>query len=307
MIVTLTPWTVSEADLRFRKYAMVSVLSGLVVASVVSILPLPEVADLPKERTTRLAEIILPPPEPIKPPVVEIPKVEPPKVVEKKPEKPKPKEPEVIVAEAPQTVKQAKEKAKTSGLLAFQDQLQAMRDQVPQSELQDTATISRGSGHAAELERSIITSRGPASKKASVNTATLSRETGGIALAGRETTIVEAVAEEVDRTGAIRLVEPDLTGTRSIEEIRRVFDANKGAIFSIYNRALRKDPTLLGKVVLELVIEPDGTVSTCEVLTSELGSEELITRVVRRVQLFDFGAKEVGVTKISYPVHFLPT
>ena len=100
---------------------------------------------------------------------------------------------------------------------------------------------------------------------------------------------------------------PDLTGTRSIEEIRRVFDANKGAIFSIYNRALRKDPTLLGKVVLELVIEPDGTVSACEVLTSELGSEELITRVVRRVQLFDFGAKDVGVTRISYPVHFLPT
>ena len=61
MIVTLTPWTVSEADLRFRKYAMVSVLSGLVVASVVSIVPLPEEADLPKERTTRLAEIILPP------------------------------------------------------------------------------------------------------------------------------------------------------------------------------------------------------------------------------------------------------
>ena len=91
------------------------------------------------------------------------------------------------------------------------------------------------------------------------------------------------------------------------EEVRRVFDVNKGAIFSIYDRALRQDPTLLGTVVLELVIEPDGTVSACEVLTSELQSEELIARVVRRVQLFDFGEKDVVFTRTSYPVHFLPT
>jgi hypothetical protein len=126
-------------------------------------------------------------------------------------------------------------------------------------------------------------------------------------MTGRETTIVEAVETEVAETGAMRLVKPELSGVRSIEEIRRVFDANKGAIFSIYNRALRKDPTLLGKVVLELVIQPDGTVSACEVLASELQNDELVARVVRRVQLFNFGERDVAVTRISYPVHFLPT
>jgi hypothetical protein len=55
------------------------------------------------------------------------------------------------------------------------------------------------------------------------------------------------------------------------------------------------------------VIEPDGTVSACEVLTSELQSEELIARVVSRVQLFDFGEQDAAVTRISYPVHFLPS
>lgn len=307
MIVTATPWTVSEADVRFQNTVVKALAAGLAASLLVSIVPLPEPAEIEDDRRPQLAEIILPPPEPTPPPVIELPKVEPPKPIEKKPEPIKPKEPEVIVAEKPQTVKQAKEKAKVSGLLAFQDQLQAMREQVNDADLQDTAAIARGTGSAAELERAIITSRGPGARKASVNIATLSMETGGIALTGRETTIVEALDEEVAATGAMRLVEPDLSGVRSIEEVRRVFDANKGAIFSIYNRALRKDPSLLGKVVLELVIEPDGTVSACDVLTSELQSEELITRVVRRVQLFDFGAKEVGVTRISYPVHFLPT
>jgi hypothetical protein len=67
-----------------------------------------------------------------------------------------------------------------------------------------------------------------------VNTGALSKETGGIALAGRETTIVEAVEDErAASTGAMRLVQPTVCGVRSIGEVRRVFDANKGAIFSI--------------------------------------------------------------------------
>lgn len=308
MIVTVIPWDVSDSDKRFHRALSYALLAGVLSSVAVSLVPLPVVDLSEVQREVRIAEIILPPPEPVKPPVIERPKVEPAKPVEAKPEiKPKPEQPQAIVSEAPQTVKQAKEKAKVSGLLAFQDQLQAMRNEVADDSLQDTSALVRGAGQAAELQRAVLTSNGPGARKASVNTAALSRETGGIALSGRETTVVEAVEEEVAATGAVRLVKPDISGVRSIEEIRRVFDANKGAIFAIYNRALRKDPTLLGKVVLELVIEPDGTVSACEVLTSELASEELITRVIRRVQLFDFGPKDVTTTRISYPVHFLPT
>ena len=194
-----------------------------------------------------------------------------------------------------------------SGLMAFQDQLKAMREPVATNTVQDTASLTRGAGEAARLERSLLTSNSTSARRASVNTAVLPNQIGGIALAGRESTIVDAPEEEVVATGAVRLIKPDLSTVRSIEEVRRVFDANKGAIFSIYNRALRKDPSLLGKVVLQLVIEPDGTVSACDILTSDLADEELVSRVMRRVQLFDFGERNVSVTKISYPVHFLPS
>ena len=89
--------------------------------------------------------------------------------------------------------------------------------------------------------------------------------------------------------------------------MRRVFDSNKGAIFAIYNRALRRDPTLQGKVVLELVIDPSGQVTDCRVVASELLDEGLVGKIVSRIRLFSFGKREVGVTTISYPVHFLPT
>jgi outer membrane biosynthesis protein TonB len=308
MIATITPWDISEADRKFQRVLAYSLLAGLLSSLAVSLVPLPERGVNEEPVPPRLAEIILPPPKPIQPPEVKRPEVKPPEVVETKPKpRPEPKPEPAVVAEKPQTVKQAQEKARVAGLLAFQDQLQAMRDQMDATQLNDTSALVRGSGEAAKLERAVLTSSAATARKASVNTAALSQETGGIAMTGRETTIVEAVETEVAETGAMRLVKPELSGVRSIEEIRRVFDANKGAIFSIYNRALRKDPTLLGKVVLELVIQPDGTVSACEVLASELQSDELVARVVRRVQLFNFGEKDVAVTRISYPVHFLPT
>ena len=55
------------------------------------------------------------------------------------------------------------------------------------------------------------------------------------------------------------------TGTgkasRSEEEIALVFDRNKGAIYSIYTRALRDKPDLQGKLVLELTISPQGEIT----------------------------------------------
>ena len=307
MIMTTVPWMPSQADIRFQRQAFVTLALALALSVIISLIPLPGPIKTVKETKTRFAEIIMPELASPSPPVIELAKPKPkPAEVKPKPE-PLEKPPQVLVAEQPQTVKQAREKAKVSGLMAFQDQLKSMREAVDTSTMQDTASLTRGAGEAARIERSVLTSNSASARRASVNVAALSNQTGGIALAGRESTIVDAPEAEVATTGAVRLIKPDLNAVRSIEEVRRVFDANKGAIFSIYNRALRKDPSLLGKVVLELVIEPDGTVSACDVLTSDLADEELIGRVMRRVQLFDFGERNVAVTKISYPVHFLPT
>ena len=92
-----------------------------------------------------------------------------------------------------------------------------------------------------------------------------------------------------------------------MEDIRREFDRNKGAIFAIYNRALRADPTLQGKVVLELVIDPSGAVQDIRVVASEFADEALVAKILKRIRLFNLGAQEVGTTTISYPVHFLPS
>jgi outer membrane biosynthesis protein TonB len=256
-----------------------------------------------EELPPQLARIMLEKPEPPPPP--------PPPPRAKEEPKPEPKElpkPEVKAETTPKpepTVADVREKAAISGLLAFKDSFADMRDAVDVSKLQDTASIQRGAGEAASIDRSVMTSK-HGTRSAGVNVAALSRDTGGIALAGRETTKVDA-PENSAGTGGVKAPRQVNARERSIEEIRRVFDSNKGAIFAIYNRALRQDPTLMGKVVLQLVISPSGQVMDCQVVASELADVAVVDKIVNRVRLFDFGKRDVGTTTISYPVHFLPT
>ncbi len=83
-------------------------------------------------------------------------------------------------------------------------------------------------------------------------------------------------------------------------------DKSKGAIYALYNRALRRDPTLQGKLVLKLTIEPSGAVSLCEVLSSELTDDELLRKLVKRIKLFRFDAKDVATITTTKPIDFFP-
>ncbi|MEZ5557329.1 MAG: AgmX/PglI C-terminal domain-containing protein [Pseudomonadales bacterium] len=299
------PWDLGRPDVkRLRRWLggcfVVLFLCGLVLP----FLPLPEPdRKVLEELPPQLARIVLEKPKPVIPPPPPAPEVKEPEQVKEKPPEPKP-EPQTTPKPEP-TVADAREKAAVSGLLAFKDAFADMRDAVDVSKLQDTAAIQRGAGEAATIDRSVLTSK-QGTRSAGVNVAALSRETGGVALSGRETTRVE-VPEGSEGNGGVRAPKPIDPRQRSIEEIRRVFDANKGAIFAIYNRALRSDPTLQGKVVLELIIDPSGHVAGVQVVASELADEELVAKIVNRVRLFDFGKREVGTTTINYPVHFLPT
>lgn len=317
------PWMVSpEEERRFRRI-LLGVCGVLLSLSVIApYLPLPEpepptIEALPP----RLAKLILDKPVPPKPkavpppqPVVEAtpqPKPEP------KPEpKPKPMtkpkveapKPETRVAQAPKPDPDAaRKKAAQSGLLAFSDSLADLRDNPKLDKLRDSARVSDAGKTAARTERALLTSKVTVAS-GGIDTTRLSRDTGDVGLAQRGTTrVASPVATDAARSNAA----PAAAGkarqaARSIEEIQMVFDRNKSAIYGMYNRALRSNPTLQGKLVLRLTIAPDGRVVDCAVVSSELADPELGGKVVARVKMFDFGAKDVDVVTLTYPIDFLP-
>jgi TonB family protein len=275
-------------------------------------LPSPEVDPYVEEIPPRIARLLLeqkpppppppqvrePEPEPVPPqpdPVVE---PEPQKVVETLPE-PQPEPPPV------DTRKLARERAEAA-LLPFTEDLAALTDSDLIDKVADNRPLTASVGEAARNERSMITSKAGAAS-GGINTASMSRNTGGSGLGARATTQVEspvAAVGQADR--GTRRSGNSGKPSRSREEIELVFDRNKGAIFALYNRALREDPTLAGKLVLRLTIAPSGEVTFCEVVSSELGNEDMERKLVQRVKLFRFEARDVEAVTTTKPIDFFP-
>ena len=295
------PWTATQDDdKRFRKYTLIALFVFVIFAVVVPLLPVKEVErEELEEIPPQLAKIELEKKE-LPPP----PEVEKEKPVEKKVEpKPKPK-PKVKPKPKPkQTVEQARDKAALSGLLQFKDDLQEMRDSVDKEKLSNNE-LSRAAGEAKKIERSIITGK-TGSTSGGINTSKLSRNTGGAALSGRETTKVSGPVAKLGKGDGSGSGDGSSSG-RSDESVRKIFDRNKGSIFSIYNRALRKDPALQGKVTIKLVIEPSGAVSSVKLVSSELNNPALESKLISRIKLVNFGAEDVSQTTVNYSFDFLP-
>ena len=310
---SVLPWNTGVVeDVRFRRWLLHGLGIFLMMAIILPFMPAPEVTKVPlkKERShyTRLIieEKPLPPPPVIKKEQPRKKLVQEKKVVEKK--KPKP-----VVKEKPKPVKkskpvdltkQARDKAAKSGVLAFADDLAAMRQKVDVSKLK-TSDLKRGAAQAAKARRNLLTSKAAASV-GGISVASLSSDTGGVALSARETTKIDAPVGESGEWADEAVADASDYSGRTSESVRRIMDANKGAIFAIYNRALRKDPALAGKVLFNMVIEPSGVVSGVELVSSELTDSALVRKILARIKLINFGDEPVAQTNVNYSFDFLP-
>jgi len=300
-------WSSCKAeDKTFFSIVRKSLLAFLIMALAMPWLPVPEILREEKvKEQPQLATVVIQKKELPKPVLKPLSKPKP-KVVKAKP-KPKPKvKPKKKVAPKPvDLVKKARENASVAGVLAFQDDLAAMRDAI-QIDRVARSDLTRGSAKAEKFERKVISSN-IKSSSGGINTATLSADTGGIALSGHTTTKIQSVPPGSGGL-SVKAEKPNASkiGGRSDEAIRRIMDVNKGAIFSIYNRALRKDPSLQGRFVFELTIEPSGTVSSIKLLSSELNNDSLARKILSRIRMIRFGAEEVLKTRVNYSFDFLP-
>lgn len=316
---SVLPWQtgVSE-DIRFKKWLIHGLGILLVLAAILPFFPIPEaVVVVPQEEKKQYTRLILE--ERVIPPVVAKPIEKKPKpipvpvkkevakktpvvpIVKAKPiVKPKP----IVKTKPVDLMKQARDKAAKTGVLAFADDLAAMRQQVDVSKVKKS-NLTRGASQAAKSERKLLTAKAKASV-GGISSAQLSQDTGGVALSSRETTTIDApTGMAYDDTDYAAGSDSDYTG-RSAESVRQVMDSNKGAVFAIYNRALRKDPSLAGKMLFRMVIEPSGSIASVELLSSELADNALVQKILRRIKMINFGAATVEQTDVNYSFDFLP-
>jgi protein TonB len=291
------PWSpTEEVERRFRKVVRNAFIVFAIFAILIPLLPVRErdlakAPDIPDRIVKLVLEKKIPPPPP------------PPKIEEKKPEPEK----KVEAPKPPPPKPDARERAQNAGLLKLQDQLADLRDNAILDKAAQTKNLTGKIGEETRSERSLITSK-VGTSSGGINTASLSRGYGGGAgsLTGHNTTQVSSSTLAAQGTNKVERGAGSGKATRSEEEIALVFDKNKGAIYALYTRALRDKPDLQGKLVLELTIASDGSVSRCEVVSSELNDPELERKLVARIKLFRFEAKDVGTITVTKPIDFFP-
>jgi hypothetical protein len=70
--------------------------------------------------------------------------------------------------------------------------------------------------------------------------------------------------------------------------IETVFDRNKGQLYRLYRLALKDQPDLKGKIVLEIQIGAAGVPLRCDVKSSQLHAPDLENKLCERIKLFRF-------------------
>jgi outer membrane biosynthesis protein TonB len=335
----LMPWSKeAESERRFRKAIMVAMfwclLFGIVIPMVT--IPIPDRTKVIMEIPARMAMLLkeeappVPPPKPAK--IKEPEKTAEPEIAKKeKSEKVKPKKTvkaEKKVAKKVEVPKPkgkkgavAKKKKRNVGVLAFKSSFTDLIDEVPVAALGSDARVNKVKARIpgeAKASRSLVASQASGGGSSGIGNFGVSRNLGnggkgggsGYGNAGQiggvgTGRVESAMAGMKEEAG--RLLSDGAAASRTDEEIQIVFDRYKATLYRIYNKELRKDPTLKGRITLRLTIESNGEVSMCQSESSDLGSKVLIDKIVARVKRFNFGPKE-GVPQITirYPIDFLP-
>ncbi len=244
----------------------------------------------------RLARLIMekkvePPPPPPKEEIKE----------EKPKEEPKPEAPRE------QQVEKAREKA-TRALSEAKKELSALQDLASAFDMGDAQPLTRAGAAAGGISRDMITSR---SGKGSGGVNIGSTSSGGSEAGGSKLAAVQMAKVESNLgSGGIGPTRKNASGKleRTTEEIRRIIDRNNGALNAIYQRALRSNPTIKGTIIVRLVIAANGSVTVCEMVSSELGDPETERKLLSRLKAIDFGAIE-GVIPWDdkYTINFFPS
>lgn len=319
------PWN-QEAGERKRLFAVATLVVPLflVAAAYITWVELPEQDRKEREALPpQLAKLIVEKQEPPPPPELKAPEPEPePEKPEEQPvaepepvpqppaPEPEPEpEPEPQVAEKPEPIQQdvekAREKAKNTGILAMGDELSKLSALGKSVKLDTPATVTTAEPIARKTSDTLA-QKANTGRSSGVDESGLTRETREVALAERQRAQVEEAEEVVAQAKAAEREQQAAASKRSREELRRTMDANKSAIYSIYNRELRRKPSLQGSVTPELVIEESGAVSSCSVVESTLNEPALEKKICNRLRLVDFGARPgVDRTTIRYPIELL--
>jgi len=124
---------------------------------------------------------------------------------------------------------------------------------------------------------------------------------GGGSIAGGETGVVSG---EKRVSGVVKSEAPAVDGELDPGIVSKEVRSRLGAIKACYERALKRNPSLSGKVVVHWTITAAGTVSGIDVESDTMGDSEVASCIKSLVARWRFPAPAGGSVEVSFPFVF---
>ena len=283
---SILPWASSKVeDRRFI------VLAALFVLSFVMFSYLANEVELPEKTREELEKL---PPSLVQ--VVEEKKKEPPK-----PPPPKPKTEEVKRKDSslkkPTTVERQKaRKVANEKIEQVRNQVESLRESFADINSSLSQTFSTTSGlDAVSVSRSMLTGDVTSSSGGIGSASVGGSGIGGGSIAGPGRQAASVTGGGIASASQVKKAkQAKSSSSRTEGAVRSKLDAYKSQLYRIYQRALRDNPGLRGKVVFEIVIQPTGKVKRVRIVRSSLRDKALERKLVMKVRSIDFGAVSTG-------------
>lgn len=138
-----------------------------------------------------------------------------------------------------------------------------------------------------------------------------SRETGSGGIDDLVEGLGKSKATGVSRSGELMVdgatslleeeTEQAFRGGRNIDDVSAVVKGHNSAIQYCYQRALKRNPGLRGKVVVRFTISPAGSVSHVEIVSSTLRNSRVESCIINRIKRWnDFGAVDPSLGDTTF-------
>jgi TonB family protein len=96
-------------------------------------------------------------------------------------------------------------------------------------------------------------------------------------------------------------------GARSEESLRDVLTANMGRLQYIYNKYLKTNPEMSGKLEVEVTINAEGTVKNVTIVDSDFSNPDFTREIFSALRRWRYEPIASGEMKVVYPILFVRT
>ncbi len=107
---------------------------------------------------------------------------------------------------------------------------------------------------------------------------------------------------KVDQVSGMRGSQEAL-GSRTEQSVRDVMLGNQGRLTYIYNKHLKRDPNLSGKMVVEVVIAASGQAEVL-LISSSMNNSDFEREILDFIGRWEYDAIESGSVTVTYPLFF---